>query len=366
MAEKSANIIELNGKRYDAHTGRLLNAATPVSSPKKIPHLPQAATTRVVKPTPHTAANPVKAPIVKTRSSVQRPSPNNVSRHKAQKPQTLMRRATAKPQAGQMVAAKLKVQAPAVRAVGTIAVQPKLSISGINPHHKRAAAQTQKSPAVQKFSKPAVFAPQKRLQPAASAVSPAKQSQAEHKKAFFEKAIANATSHEAVKAPRTKKTSRLKNSLKRQKSVFMVAASASVLVIVGAFVAFSNMSTLELKVASMRAGVNVNLPAYQPDGFSKSGPIAYQSGKVTVGFRANDSSGREYKLSQEESPWNSETLYDSVVATNKEVQTVQQNGNTVYLYGDSEASWVSGGILHTITGNANLSTDQLLKIASNV
>jgi hypothetical protein len=42
-------------------------------------------------------------------------------------------------------------------------------------------------------------------------------------------------------------------------------------------------------------------------------------------------------------------------------------GKTIYLYNNgANAAWVNGGVLYQITGNANLSSDQIVSIADSL
>ncbi len=54
------------------------------------------------------------------------------------------------------------------------------------------------------------------------------------------------------------------------------------------------------------------------------------------------------------------------VLTNKQpFQTFQDAGKTIYIYEDSKATWVNGGVWYQINGNASLTSDQLLRIANS-
>lgn len=376
MADKSANIIHLNGKQYDARTGELIA--------KNMPAFTQPAKTQTKKLTPAstkkvitvsklahrsnsvvTAVKPqaTTAPAIATKKRPAHTPAPSLRKRTPQRPQTLMRHTVHKPVAQKSPI--VKVQTLAHNTPSTMVVKPKVSVQGIHAKRAQQALVVPKSAAVSRFSKPAPL-PQN-PKPVAK-IAPLHSTQAA-KNALFEKALANSKSHEAVHTSQKtkKKKSSLRQSFRKQRSVFAVAATVSVLVVVGASIAVTNMPAIELQVANIRAGMQASLPKYQPDGFSKNGPVAYQSGKVTVSFRANDNSNRAYNVVQEESDWNSETLLDSVVAVNNQrYQTVEQNGKTIYLYGNSQATWVSGGMRYSVTGNANLPTDQILDIANSI
>lgn len=367
--KKRSTVIEINGIIYDARTGKVLSKQSTgikKQSPAQTPHsvalkktLAQAQKTNTppVKPAPKT--------LTRTPSTAQHISPR-----KAQKPQTLMRRVVSKP-VTQKSPIK-KAQAPLQRTMSGIQVAPKLSAQAVHASRAKHAQLIQKSPAVKKYaaapvlntSQPAHITPQKPQAQIAQVVPNTSNTNA--KEQLFAKAIESATSHKAEqKVPKKAKT--FKARFKKQKSVFMVAATASVLAIVGSFIALSNMSSIELKVASMRAGISANLPSYTPAGYQKDS-VAHQPGRVVVGFVAGNNSQQSYEVTQESSQWDSAALEDNIASTSgtDSFRTVQQNGVTIYLYGDANAAWVSGGMLHEITGSANLSSEELVRIATSV
>lgn len=281
-----------------------------------------------------------------------------------------MRRSVMKPQPVPRTA--FKATSPVARSPHTVAVQPKLSVQQIHPDRAALAANTPKSPAISKYSKPA-FSPHARstkqiakpVQTIRLDQAPSPSSAQSAHAAYFQKAIEQATSHEqpASSAKRAKK----QGFFKRHHGIVAAAASVTVFVAAGAFVAFANMTKIELKIANTRAGISASIPKYEPTGYVKDGPISYGSGKVTISFKNTNLADQTYQVSQQESDLNSSTLQDEVIAGGtKPRQTIQQNGNTIYLYGDSDAAWVSGGILYTISGSADLSSNEILLIADSV
>jgi hypothetical protein len=84
-------------------------------------------------------------------------------------------------------------------------------------------------------------------------------------------------------------------------------------------------------------------------------------------FKANDSSAREFTVSQASSKMSSKSLEDKVVPDNVQVQTSVVNGTTVYIYGENnDAAWVNNGMQYTIKDAASLNSDQILKIANSL
>ena len=179
-------------------------------------------------------------------------------------------------------------------------------------------------------------------------------------------AIAEAT---AKMAPRqTKKARKLAKKRKMPKfQRFLSTAAASLAVLVlGAYFTYLNMPAISTRVAASQAGINASYPAYQPSGYSLSGPVAYQQGSVTMKFAANGSP-QNYTISQTRSDWDSTAVLDSYVEpqAGNDYSTTTASGLTIYTYGNN-AAWVNGGILYTISGNASLSSDQIQRIAASL
>lgn len=137
------------------------------------------------------------------------------------------------------------------------------------------------------------------------------------------------------------------------------------LLLTGFFV-YQNIPNLSMRVASTRAGFSAQLPGYKPAGFSQEKLVSYAPGKVTVSFRSN-SDERQFQLTQQSSNWNSQALADNYLAkADKQYQTFQASGKTIYIYDNSSATWVNGGVWYQIEGQSDLSSDQLLKIANSI
>ncbi len=94
------------------------------------------------------------------------------------------------------------------------------------------------------------------------------------------------------------------------------------------------------------------------------GPVRYGQGTVTITFTSDTKS---FRITEQNSNWDSVSLKDSFVSpTNLNYKVVEAGGRIVYLYGQSNATWVNAGIWYQITDNANLSTATLLKIVTSL
>ncbi len=155
--------------------------------------------------------------------------------------------------------------------------------------------------------------------------------------------------------------------LKKERSpvrqrVNLVATSLAVLLF-GGYLTYINMPALSTRVAAAQAGINASYPSYQPSGYSLTGPVAFNNGIVTMTFAAN-AGPQNYTVTQERSNWDSTAVLENYVQpkAGQDYMTTEANGLTIYSY-NRQAAWVNGGILHTITGTANLTPEQIQHIA---
>jgi hypothetical protein len=173
---------------------------------------------------------------------------------------------------------------------------------------------------------------------------------------IFEAALAHAVSHEQmpVRAKRRRFSKRVIN----------VLAGVTAFLVIGGFITYLNMPAIELRVASVRAGFHAEMPSYRPTGYALEGGVQSSKGKVAMEFHSGDSS---FRITQETSDWNSATLLDQKTEQQgAPVQTVQSKGRIIYIYDDSNATWVNGGVRYEISGNAALDTDELVSLATSM
>jgi hypothetical protein len=356
------HVIELNGLKYDALTGKPLTASQT-----------QAPTTKTRKKA--ASDGPKHLDGFSRRAGASKVSPIAHAAHKqTEKSKTLMRSGVKKPASTKIHA---KVAAPAV---STSAVAPKPTLTdAIKPGRAIRAGIIEKSNLISKFGstppvvktevlavKPAPTAT--RQQPTVPAI------QGHHAPAIatsvktdmFQSVMEQAVSHTQPKAKKPKMHHRVAKKLHVSNRVVGFASVALLVLSAGSFLAYQNMPELAMRVASTRAGLNANLPSYQPAGFSMSGPIKYEPGEVTISYKSN-SDNRAFNVTQKNSGWNSETLLENFVSPTKQpYQTFQANGRTIYIYDGNKATWVDGGVWFNIDGQTNLNSDQLLRIADSL
>lgn len=365
---KRQHIIELNGKRFDALTGKPISGE---ASPKK----PTATTAaRITSQAPKHLDGFTR----RSRSVTTNPGATKVH-HKTEKSHTLMRTVVKKPTAtkihaktsattplvsnernthpealveavkpGRVLRANAISQSSLISKFGAKAASIKTEVLPVRqaPSHATAAVphSSQKMPTTQQSS---TVAPQRAREP-------------------FQSALENATSHQQPKLKKVRTHHKIAQKLHVSPRIVSAAGFTIVALAVGGFFAYQNLPELTMKIAATRAGLRASLPSYQPSGFSLAGPIQYAPGQVTINYKSH-SDKRQFNVVQKNSSWNSETLLENfVTTTNQPYQTYQANGRTIYIYDGTKATWVDGGVWYSIDGEASLNSDQLLRIAGSL
>jgi hypothetical protein len=435
----SQNVIELNGKRYDAITGDLLGSGTakavshlaakhsapasgkvvdgffrgakaahtpaPVAKKNTIAKQGVVKVVRTVRSpkaiTPSKAIAPVK-PITKIAEAETKPAPRPkprsasemhaslaskpakktvptavqhhaghahlrphavakpAARHEVQLSQTLMRSAVHRPDV------RMKPQAPAeIAAAPASSLLRKRSVASVDPTRAKRAKLATRNTNIQRFHVAHYgIAPVKHIvqHPGVVPVIPVKthpvtalhRSDPARPSDIFENAIRHAHSHEEpLHHPHTRKRRRFIN----------IAAGIAVLFVLGGFVTYMNLPNIQLHIASIETGFHASMPTYAPTGYALRGGVHHSGGTVTMNFASGDSS---YQITQQSSNWDSQALLDNTLALSGPHHTLERSGRTIYVYGGSNASWVTGNVRYDITGNASLNADELAAIATSM
>jgi len=365
------HVIELNGKRYDALSGKYLGKAHVVPqhilhgkvidgfvrpTPVAKPELPAKAPTVQAKPAEQATAAPVKAAAVRRHAA-----PHHAKAHQPEHSKTLMRRAVHKPEAS--LKPIIKAQAPVEITAKPKSPLMRRSVASVDTDRLQRAAHIGKHQTIRHFvplDRPVAThtvvaeVPVISVRSAPHVVTHAAE-QAKHHDSF-EAAIAQATSHhQPAHVPRKHRS--------RRRMINAVAIVAA-FVVIGGFVTYLNLPNIELHVASIQTGFHASIPGYTPTGYALEGGIKRAGGTVSLSFRSGDSG---YTITQQASNWNSQTLLDNTLALGGSHDTIEKDGQTIYLYGHgANASWVNGGIRYDVTGNAQLSKDDIAAIATSL
>ncbi len=359
MGTKHQNIIEINGNKYDAVSGKLLNSSPKSSSTPK-----------------NKIVDGFSKPSSKKSYVSQRKTPVSSAKKPVQKSKTLMRSAVKKPTASTkhskttQVASirKPSLNTPKQRQQNAKKTKQSELVSHYGENLARSSVSKQVKPlSVKQQSTSAHGTHHKAKQKNSSqAKNLAHKGGISAASVMIDKALADANSHENKTHKKEKKHHRVAKKLGISAKAMAISSAVLAGVLLGGFYAIQNVPNLSMRVAATRAGFNASMPGYSPSGFSFSGPINYSPGQVTVTFKSN-TDDRNFSLKQTASNWNSDALLSNFVATdNQKYQTYQDRGRTLYIYDGSNATWVDNGIWYQIEGSSQLTTDQLVRIAASL
>lgn len=348
--------IELNGRQYNAATGAIVgdNSPIPASTPA---------------PTPAAPANPVRT----IDGFIRKPTKAVQPAHKPQPASTLMRSAVTKPTEPMVAPVQPSQPEPApvslplahnearqqrAKAVAQSSMVKKFG-TGSSPAVSQTLTDVPVQPMPEHLAPPPPVAP-----PAApplgepSAPTPPESSGS----ALFTQALENVdtttdTSHQLP--------AKASSGSKGLKLLAAGTATLAIVLIIG-FVGYKNIPNASLKIANFRAGFNASMPTYAPTGYTMQTSISATKGSVVLSY-ASPTEGKSYDVSQQPSNWNSQALLENFVAPKAfSYQTIQDHGRTIYIYGKRSATWVDGGKWYIVTGDANLTNDEFIRIASSI
>jgi len=364
----NSNVLIINGRRYDATTGELLGPSNQptskvrsvdgLSSPKKL------KTAKTKKPTiedktfePPSTANPRGKKVGHAHDIILSKSIHSTSTIKP-----LMRRGLKKPS---KTSSQLK-QAQTPDKIQLPASEIKLHQSPARIHR----AQTiHRSSQVKHFSKHQTTEQlhggnNTGTQPTAAystKIIETVSSQTTKLQNIIDRGMQKATSHDQTVSVIAKNKHKSKRST--IKTFNITVGCLAILLILG-FVIQKNIPDIDVRIASAKSGVHAEIPGYIPSGFKFAGPVKYGQGTVTVVFASGNKS---FRITQQNSSWDSVSLRDSYVSTvDPHYTVVEAGGRIVYLYDQADATWVNGGIWYQITDNANFSTASLLRIVTSL
>ncbi len=379
------NTITINGRTYDAVTGKPLHGQT-VFAPQSTNDTPRKSTPHQKVSTitkPQTVRRETQAPkkisVTHVGSSEQVATRRSVAvaARPLDKSHTLMRQAVKKPGTARTIRTavasplaaspkiiihkgKVSAKTPHVttyskssqisrfgqrsaitKKTANIPVQP----APAHIHHKASTTQTARTSRYDIANTP----------PAVThhATSQQKTLRETHRD-LFESAMTTATSHQ-------KPAVHLKRKHRRAARLALSAASLALLI---GFFAYQNAPNIALKRASSTVGFTASVPGYRPSGFHMANTVQYSPGKVTIDFRSNSDS-RSYRITQVSADMTDNTLRSKLLK-GQPYEQVNTSGQTAYLYGADNLTWVRNGIWYTIDGDSELSKDQLLRVASSL
>lgn len=387
----NSSIININGKAYNAKTGKLLNASSGSAHKSHtsskhggvmdgVIRRPKAQNPKSGQPKKHYQQGSLPS---SQQSTARNLKPANNVHRRTSRSVTLFRKGLKDPHntsatVGPAKSATSTSKAPAKHknsAVFTTAndearskraekVKKSLLISRFVPNRTNSQASsievTNELKKSEALSGEVMPAPSTNSATAIQPIPPSLVTSATHGNIddLVDRALASATAHKQSKP--NKKRGRLPK---------MASATALVLFVflLGSFFAYQYVPNFAMRVASQRAGIDGVLPAYQPSGFNFDS-IDVSPGTVEVNYIANADKNRRYSLMQKNSNWDSQSLLNDFVKRESiNSQTFTANDKTIYLYNENNATWVSGGVWYVLEGQtANLNQQQLTDIAESI
>lgn len=392
MGSKQTTYIEINGRRYDAATGVLLGSAGDSSAARRINDIRPTAKTaehleKPVAANPRTQDAKASKPAARPRmmDDIRRVPAHHAKARMTQHSKTLKRSVVSKPAPG--LKRQIHAQTHTGLAVKTpsVAIVPKWAVQQVDPRRLKHAEHTAKSKLIQRFApvqadigiQSAAIAIPTAVSMAPSTAQPAAAVQTgPHSMDIFQQALSRADGHKQPQVSVPKKHAR--TARKQAKAAHRAAAhprrphhiastvmaSLAFLLLAG-FITYQNRANITLRYADAKAGFHATLPRYKPAGFAV-GKFNYNAGFVGYTLH-NETSGKSFSVAQRTSDWDSQTLLDNYVANKaNSYQTLQSAGRTIYVYGNNNAAWVNGGVLYQLSTNGNLSTSEIVNVATSM
>jgi len=358
------NVLVINGKRYDATTGQLLGSEDQIApKARSIDGLSQPKKSKSAEAKKQTVYDKKsELPSAPQQPSARRGHAHDIilskAVHSTPTAKPLMRRAVKKPS---KTSSSYKPPESSVKMYKTTDIA-----THHNPARVERAGKIHRSAQVKHFSKHHSTNPRSTTNLNGPATYPARMmevvtTQTDKLQNIIDKGIQKATSHDQEEPSVKKRKHKAKRSKLRVFNIIVLIVAA---VLIVGFIIDRSMPSIDIHIASSRSGVHAEIPSYIPPGFKFTSPIKYGQGIVTVIFTSANTS---FRVIQQNSTWDSIGLRDGFVApADPHYTVVEAGGRIVYLYGDSDATWVNAGIWYQITDNANFSTPTLLKIVTSL
>lgn len=351
---KKLSVVEINGRKYDTRTGQVVNQ-TPATL-----RVIDGFSAPVNQSMPaHTAE--AKAPV--SRSLRQANSSSNLHQ-RTQKTKKLHPAVANRSVIPKRIIAKTNLAETAPQQITNHEVRSLRE----NPNRAERARSISMADGLSRFGSTTSAIPK---DPAPEPIAPAEPNPIDLQRAAEKRAANNARLNPVqpeiiLEESAPQPPSRFKSLITNRPKLVPVTMSVVTLLVIGGYIGYRSIPSMSLRIAAQRAGFNATLPGYQPAGFSFTGPISYATGVVELEYSSN-SDQRSYRLIQRESTWDSSSLLDNFVNTKtQDYLTIQDGGITIYIYDQSNATWVDGGIWFTIEGESLLTNEQLLKIARSI
>ena len=313
------NYIVINGKKYDALTGKQLSGSAHSKSTQVetiSAHKKPMSNVGVVdgfsrpkkRTNPHSSVNYVAKSQQKSqtlaRKAVHKPSEPHAKQQEIAKPGIAKRTLGNSPRREYM--AKEVQKSPQVHKYGVVSARSSVV--------KKLVEKPVKQPPTHQGTHKSTPTTHKNTQRVSSGTTTSKHRAHQNTNAMLENAVAHAQSHNQPPVTKHKKRGKIARKLGVSRRTMAISSAALAGALLIGFYALQNIPNLSMQVASTRAGFDAHMPAYTPAGFSFKGPIQYEPGRVTISFKAN-ADNRSYSLTQQSSNWNSDALVANFIET---------------------------------------------------
>jgi hypothetical protein len=177
---------------------------------------------------------------------------------------------------------------------------------------------------------------------------------------IFEHALANANNFVDLKAHKASYHKKAKTH------IASMAIGSLALIVAATFVLYQSSPLLQVKVASVKAGISAHMPDFAAAGFIYNGVRAADD-RIIFGFKSQNKS---YELTQTSTNFNDADMIQTIGAVNPNgtpIYQVVMAGNTVvYRFNNTNATWVADGNWYTVSGNGALTNQQVAAIVQHV
>jgi len=136
------------------------------------------------------------------------------------------------------------------------------------------------------------------------------------------------------------------------------------LALLGAFLWQVNATDIQVKLASLRAGLTASVPGFVPGGWSKAQSLKASEGGVSYELVKD---GKSLKVEQQKSDWDSQAVLEQyVLRRSTDYLALQSQGLTIYMYGENQAAWVNQGTFYTLSGDHGIEQDDIIRMATSL
>ena len=377
--------VEINGRKYDAKTGKVLKQSVVTSSFAKttatalkkplslgknidgIAHKPQNHQNNTAKQHTASTPKPTQRSVIHSRTSAK------PVRRTIEKSKTLVRTAVKKPQpiagihsTSAMISTPKTAPLNYQPALNSLASRVSSSVKQVaqNPNISHFGTMTKNS-FTKVVSNIGVSVPPNNLEASPPLIFNKKRGKNKEKPQVFNHRAPKHNYQTASNSPSEKLAKRLSRRVKINPRTAAICISILAILFLGSFLAYQKMPQVAIKVAARGAGFNGRLPEDIPAGYSFKGPVEYREGYIALHYKSN-SDNREFTITQQPKTWTSDSLLTNYIEANDlKYQTSISNGLRVFVFNEGNATWVDKGVWFNITGEGSLSSDQILNIASS-